>query len=55
MNTPDDLAGSLIDRPRVTIDAHQAFREALASPPPVDPIDDLVAELRNIKPEDSEP
>jgi hypothetical protein len=55
MNTPDDHDSDLIDRPRVSVADHQAFRETLAPRPPVDPIDELLEEQRNIKPEDSDP
>lgn len=40
---------------RLSVAAHQRFRESLNPRPVVDPIDELVGELRNLKPENSEP
>jgi hypothetical protein len=42
------------ERRPVTVEEHAAFRRSITPPPPVDPIDDLVDELRTIKSHDSQ-
>ena len=48
MSTPTTEVEELLtaDERRVSIREHEAFRELLEKPAPVDPIDELVEELR---------
>lgn len=42
------------DRKPVSVESHQAFRESITTKPPGDEIDELVSELRELKPEGAE-
>ena len=54
---PEPLAVELLatadERRAVTVAEHAKFRQSLTPPPAVDPIDELVAELRTLKKDDN--
>jgi len=45
----DELGRDNLDRARLTIDQHAAFRLSLVNPKPLDEIDELVEEIRAIE------
>jgi hypothetical protein len=51
---PVEMLISTDERRPVTVEEHAAFRQSITPPPPVDPIDDLLDELRTIKSHDSQ-